>query len=58
MERDQEIIGKDFDVLSGISGSKPKRGEDYYSYWKKKAHDYLETNIKLMAEIRKLTTKN
>lgn len=29
---------KPFDVLSGMSASKLKKGEDYYAYWKAKAH--------------------
>lgn len=34
------------------------KNDDHYIYWKNKAYEYLESNIKLMNEVRKLTREN
>lgn len=48
-----------FDTLSIVSGKKRSRvhepNENYYVYWKNKAHEYLDSNMKLMEQVRKLT---
>lgn len=36
----------------------PEKNEEYYLYWKNKAHEYLESNIKFMEQINKLTREN
>ena len=53
-----------FDSISGVSNantdkrSNADKNDEYYIYWKGKAHEYLESNMKLMEQVRKLTKEN
>ena len=52
-------------VLDDISGmtelnksNQFTKGEDYYQYWRSKAYEYLESNMKLMNEVKRLSQEN
>ena len=57
--KEKSAEAKHFGDISEIGSpnkkSKAAKGEDYYVYWKNKAFEYLETNMKLMNEVRRLT---
>ena len=45
-------------VVGERKSSVTKTTDNYYLYWKNKANEYLETNIQLADEVRKLTSDN
>jgi hypothetical protein len=60
IERNEAKI---LDGVSGVSQSNNRRGsceknEEFYLYWKNKAHEYLESNMKLMDQISRLAKEN
>jgi hypothetical protein len=49
--------------FTGISDSNRKsrvnnKNDEHYVYWKNKAYEYLDSNIKLMDDVRRLTREN
>jgi hypothetical protein len=50
-------LQSDTDSIGGRSIRTHQGQDDYYKYWKTKAHEYLEENFKLREENQKLKTE-